>query len=278
MTKKGTQLLRAVAAGRADLVEAALRRGAPPDARDASGASPLIVALRGGMLEAGRLLIAAGASPNTPDGAGVRPLIVAIRSRNPEAVRLLVDAGVDVEPHVRYHCDLPIIVAAQCGEPTIFEMLLARGANPGPFDGGRFDGYVSALRLALVLGHVEVARLLFAHGFDPQASDAGGTTALMTASAYGHLALVDALLDLGVAVDAVDRRGRTAIMYAIAHNLEAEEDEHTSGERHCAIIARLLARGADRTHVDGEGQSVTAWAAKRGDAAILALFEDARPA
>lgn len=190
---------------------------------------------------------------------------------------MLVEAGAEVSPRERYHCNLPIIVAANVGDAVIFEMLLEGGADPGPYEDGPYVGYVSALDLALILGRLAIARQLFARGFDPNARSSVGTTALMTAAAHGHLDLVDALLEIGATVDAIDARGRTATIHAIAHNLEAFDDELVHPERHRAVIARLLEVGADPGHEDAERRSLVAWAELRGDPAIIALVRGAEP-
>lgn len=46
-------------------------------------------------------------------------------------------------------------------------------------------------------------------------------------------------------------------------------------ERHQEVVARLLAVGADHSHVDARGRSIYRWAVERGNQAIVSLLEEA---
>lgn len=72
-----------------------ISRGADLNARDGSGETPLIAAVRIGWDEGVELLLGQGANANLPNGRGETPLVVAVQARDLIATRLLVAAGGD---------------------------------------------------------------------------------------------------------------------------------------------------------------------------------------
>lgn len=82
-------------AGDVEAIAAAIRQGADPDARDATGATPLIVAVtfdRGAAVSA---LLEAGADVDRPNADGSTPLHVAALFGREEIVKTLLDRGAD---------------------------------------------------------------------------------------------------------------------------------------------------------------------------------------
>lgn len=71
-----------------------LNAGADPNIRDGEGNTPLMIAAKGGMTEAMRVLLLR-AQPDAPNGRGETPLIMAVQLRNLPATRMLLDAGAD---------------------------------------------------------------------------------------------------------------------------------------------------------------------------------------
>ncbi|HJR69325.1 MAG TPA: ankyrin repeat domain-containing protein, partial [Gammaproteobacteria bacterium] len=125
-------------------------------------------------------------------------------------------------------------------------------------------------------GDVEVMKLLLAAGADPTLTLPNGTTALMFAAGRGWrngsalapsydqgseqeaAEAIGLLVDLGLAVDAADDTGNTALHSAVA------------GRGSAAIVAALLARGADPTAPNAKGETPLALAEARASPAIVA--------
>jgi ankyrin repeat protein len=166
--------------------------------------------------------------------------------------------------------------AAHHGDLSAVRDLLARGADPAERDGQGFvaihyaatcplDGDVvrhlctchdhrvsvnarnlygvTALHLACISGNLEAARVLLAHGADPEAQEEkeGKTPlfcALMAGKTEWMVALLDDALEGGTPfnVNATVRDGTTLLMYAIQRPRAA-----------FATVLALLVAGADRT-------------------------------
>ena len=75
-----------------------LRAGADPDARDASGETLLMIAVRSGNIDSVAALVERGAAVNASDMATqTTPLMWAVRSNSLPAVKLLIEHGATVD-------------------------------------------------------------------------------------------------------------------------------------------------------------------------------------
>lgn len=101
----------------------------------------------------------------------------------------------------------------------------------------------TALHLACLYGHTDVARTLLEAGHGAAVLDDNGGTPLHDAAASGHLDIVQLLLQQpGVVADAVDGDEETAL--------------HTAARGgHATVVAALLAAGWSRDLVNGFGQT-----------------------
>ena len=108
-----------------------LDAGLDPNARDATGYTPLIAASRAGNVAMIRLLTSRGADPNLRDGAvnSWTPLLHAIHKAQPAATSALLDAGANPNGTDTYGTT-PLMMAAGYGYTDIVKILLGRGANP----------------------------------------------------------------------------------------------------------------------------------------------------
>ena len=89
-------LLRASAAGHAEVVRLLLEAGADKDATGTSSScTALILAAHKGRLEVVRLLVEAGAGKDITDKFGLTALTAAARSGQVDVARFLVEAGAD---------------------------------------------------------------------------------------------------------------------------------------------------------------------------------------
>lgn len=90
-----TPLIRAVASGRADLVDQLIAAGADVNARSDSGATALMIASGTGQTGIVERLLHAGANPNIQDAMGRTALMDAAGVGGTEIVRILIAAGAD---------------------------------------------------------------------------------------------------------------------------------------------------------------------------------------
>ena len=132
----------------------------------------------------------------------------------------------------------PLHRAAHQGDAAALGRLLEAG---GEVDVATRHG-VTALALASARGHAVVVETLLGAGADPNQASPQGETPLMIAARTGVVDSVTALLrhGAGARVDAREGwRGQTALMWAAA-------------EGHAAVVAPLVAAGAD---VDGRSHA-----------------------
>ena len=240
--------------------------GADLDLVDPDGATALAIAIVNANYELAVQLLDAGADPNVVDtAAGMGPLYAAV-----DMHRLAIGHG---RPNPR---NVGTLDAA-----GVVQQLLAHGADPNarlakPImqrhhtagDGALGAGATPLMRAAKS-GDVAVMRLLLAAGADLSSTMPNGSTALMYAAGLGWrngsalapsydqgseteaVEAIGLLIDLGLAVDAVDAAGNTALHAAV------------TGRRSPAIIAALLARGADPLAANAKGETPLAVAETR---------------
>jgi ankyrin repeat protein len=191
------------AAARGDTagVQRLLDGGAEPDAVDASGRTPLVVAAYGAHLDAARVLIDAGADVNHQDASQQSAYLIATSEIGPdsglELLRLTLAAGADVSALDSYN-GTGLIRAAHRGYADIIAELLTTGIDVDHVN--RLDW--TALLEAIILGdggpdHTEVVRLLLAAGADPNLADGGGVTPLRHARERGYGGIERLLVDAG---------------------------------------------------------------------------------
>lgn len=160
-----TPLFRALFAGRQEVVELLVDRGAPVDGWEAAalGSVARIEAVFGATPEPGRL--------NATGDHGWTPLHLAAFMGRREAVDWLLDRGAD--PAARsgnYMANTPLHAAlAGRGEPGVVRALLDGGADPA----AGAAGGVTPLHLAASRGDAGAVDLLVERGASPEAMDDG---------------------------------------------------------------------------------------------------------
>ena len=217
-----------------------------------SGATtPLLFAARHGDLESARLLLAAGADIGDTAADGTSVLVTAVHSGHARLARFLLDAGADPnDGRVGYTA---LHAAVLRGNRGLVEVLAGAGAvldarivrgTPVTRGGPDFvlpHNLVGAtpLLLAAKFLEIDILRVLLAHGADPRATLADGTTALMLAAGLhsqpglfdrrGRIAVhrphtsqpareaVGLLAARGIAAAAVNQQGDTALHAAAIH-------------------------------------------------------------
>jgi len=138
--------------------------------------------------------------------------------------------------------------AAHQGEDAVVAMLLGAGASADT----RTRYGVTPLALASAGGHADVVDALLVAGADPNLASKDGETPLMVAARTGVVGSVTSLLQHGADVAAREGwRGQTVVMWAAAEN-------------HAAIVAPLVAAGADVDARSDEGFTPLAFAVRSG--------------
>lgn len=156
----------------------------------------------------------------------------------------------------------------------------------------------TALLLAATGDHIESARVLVAHGADPDALDARhdtpwlvtgvtgsvamlevllpanpdltivnryGGVSVIPASERGHLQYVSRVVQTGIDVNHVNNLGWTALLEAV---ILAD-----GGQRHRDIVRILLQAGADASIADRDGVTAAQHARSRGFSEMAAILE-----
>ena len=176
--------------GHASVVAALLEAGADPDTtRGESGETVLMIAARGGHADVLRQLLAHGAEVNRQEAVRQQSALMwAAAERRPEAVQVLAEAGADLEARSSTGIT-PLLFAVRAGDIATTGALLDAGADPAatvPVQEHHFDGWAlrggadptaiapdgtTALTLAIINAHWELAAYLVERGADPNGND-----------------------------------------------------------------------------------------------------------
>jgi ankyrin repeat protein len=217
-----TPLMLAATNGNATIIDALLRGGA--DANTAlpnQGETVLMTAARTGKSGAIRALLIRGAKVNTAEAEfGETALIWAAQENNAEAVALLVEAGADINlasakttfasPRAGQSVLpkggwTPLMYAAREDAQEAVRTLADKGANltlPAP------DG-ATALQLAIINSHYDLAKILLDDGAGPNVRTAAGMAAPQPAGDLDRLVYAVRVLDRdgsSALIDRLDRR------------------------------------------------------------------------
>jgi ankyrin repeat protein len=220
-------LARAIVTGDVETMERLLSTGVDPNARTATGDTPLSLALTFGQPKALDLLLAAHADPNAPLHDRSRapfaypPLLYALRFDDLRTVSRLIASGANVNARgARGQTPLHLAVDAQ--RYDILHLLLEKSADPNVRD----DEGAAPLDDAVWRGSTDAVAMLIAHGArlnDPNTQT--GATPINEAAYRGVTPLVRFLLELHPDLRVVDKRGRGPLTNAI---LMGKED--------CAVL------------------------------------------
>lgn len=183
-----TALSLAAENGNAAIVEALLAAGANPNAARPGGETPLMSASRAGSLPAVRALLNAGADVHAADTQfGQTALMWAAAEGHVSVAERLIENGAKVNQRVGSGFT-PLLFAVREGQIPMVRALLKAGANinetiqPSPEWRRRLSpgpppskGGTSALMLAVINAHFELAVALLEAGADPNAIGPGYT-------------------------------------------------------------------------------------------------------
>src|SRR4030095_9116590 len=271
--------------------------------------TPLMYAARENALEAGRVLVKGGAGRDLVDPDGATALEIAIINAHYEFAAMLVEAGADPNISDTEAGMGPLYalvdmhrLAVGHGRPNpqpvglmtavdLAKKLLEHGADPNgrlkksimqrhhtAGDSTLGEGATPFLRAAKS-GDIEMMRALVAGGADPKISMPNGTNALLFAAGLGWrngspaapsydqgsdeeaVEAIQFLLGLGLDIHGTNEAGDTALHAAV------------SGRGSEAIIAFLVAKGADPERKNKRGQTPLSLATTKGNDAITKLLK-----
>jgi ankyrin repeat protein len=187
-----------------------LDRGAPVNARDAAGNTPLILAAAYADASSLRLLLDRGADVNVANAAGATALMRA--AYDYEKVRLLVAHGADVKARSGLGNTALLLAARPANSFRTVKLLLDHGADAKMTN--LFGA--TALMAACAGGDTRTVRLLIEQGVDVNAQPTpdepgfifgGGRSALMWAAFRGNTSIIKLLVDAGADVNGVGGLG-----------------------------------------------------------------------
>ena len=224
------------------------------------GSSPADRALRDAVRErdvaAVRAALAQGASPDTRDT--YQPLLLtAIDDNQPEIVSLLVTAGANISASVDGGGDA-LWKAAASRRTDVAAFLIERMPSPSG------ESLSNALVVAVMVGSVDIVKLLLQAGADVNAPGAAGLPLVHAVKGPGptptqRVAVVDLLIYAGADVNARAKDGSTALMGAAMAN---QTD----------IVRKLLAAGADPNIRSNSGLTALSLAIATGHREIAELL------
>ncbi|GIX32281.1 MAG: hypothetical protein KatS3mg125_0237 [Lysobacterales bacterium] len=198
-------------AGRLEAVLTLLANGARLDAVDRERNQAVHHAARCENPAVIAALLDAGAPLDALNGEGMSPLGVALEAQCWATAEYLIKRGAALEPVG----GCPAMVAAARGiqdDPTGIRMLLKAKARVDAADRlGR-----RALHHAALHGRVRMAEALLAAGADPNAQDSHGATPVMEAVRAGELKVLERLAFARPDLSRRDSLGRTALLIAVS--------------------------------------------------------------
>jgi ankyrin repeat protein len=215
-----------------------LKAGANPN--HGTRETPVMLAAQTGNVEVMKLLLAHGGNANAKEpGRGQTALMWAVAERHPDVAKVLVENGADVKART-----LPVKPAG--------------GRGGGLFGGGSNANAFTPLLFATRVGDLASVRLLVDAGADVNDAAADGMSALVLATVRAHVDVAKLLLEKGANANAAGA-GYTALHWAsgsweteltvtsITPDREGEEWLTVAGlrERRLELVRALLAHGAD---------------------------------
>jgi len=274
-----TPLSLAATNGNAAVIQALIKAGADPNAVLPDGETVLMTAARAGNPASVRALLLAGAYVNAREKSQEQTAVMwAAMEDNGEAVRVLAEGGADLN-----------------ATSKVLQFPEFKWITSGMVSTSLPRGGWTPLMYATRQNAPAAARALIESGADPNLTDPEGSTALMLAIVNTHFDLAAMLVDEGVALNVADSTGMTALYAAVdVHTLgpmlSRPVPKLTDKLDASDVVKALLAKGANPNprlkrpilgrHHDsgdaslGEGTTPLMRAAKSNDVKLMRMLLD----
>ena len=241
-----TALHRAVQSDDVARVEALVRGGADVRARTRYGVTPLYLACVNGNAAIVERLLAAGADPNSAMPDGETALMTAARTGDAATVKALLARGADPRASEPSKGQTALMWAAAENNAAVVTLLAGAGADVRARSKG---GAFTPLRFAVRAGHIDASRALLQAGAGVNETLPDGTSALVLAVINAHYELAGVLVDSGADPNA-DGQGWTAlhqIAWSRRHNagFNLPGPVATGSLDSLDLVRKLVARGAN---------------------------------
>lgn len=200
----------AVTEGRITDIKKALSEGIPPNIRDESLETPLMVAVLKKNYDIAELLVASGADVNAMDRLEFTPLYCAVGSGQEEMTRMLLHAGANPDQKEGICLSTPLLVAINMNYERIAKMLVDGGADLWSED--LFGEH--ALSISMRDEHLTMLDYLLSKGIDVNQRDNRMGPLLHSAVARSSHRAITRLIDEGANVNGQNDWGLTPLMFA----------------------------------------------------------------
>ncbi|VDP69782.1 unnamed protein product [Echinostoma caproni] len=150
-----------------NMVHILIKYGAKPNTTNKLGKTALMIASNKGYTEIAEYLLSHGADPNIRDINGMHAVFYAVDGEYGNIVRILVKSGakIDLEDYDNHWTPLiRLACLANNGNARVGAALIDCGANVNHRDK---YGQTALMHCAFHRNHVDLAKLLLAHGADP---------------------------------------------------------------------------------------------------------------
>ena len=283
-----TALHWAVRRGDVPTADLLLRAGARVGAANRYGITSLYLASTNGDAPMVVRLLQAGADPNTALADGETALMTAARTGQVATIKALVSRGADVHARERRKGQDALMWAAAENNAAAVTALIEAGADRnGRSTGGSFTPLLFAVRG----GHLAASRALLDAGVDVNQALSDGTSALVLAVINAHYELAGLLLERGANPNA-DGQGWTAlhqIAWSRRHNagfnlpgpvatgsLDSLDLVRTLAQRGANVNARMTKepRDGNRNMLNRLGSTAFVMAAKNDDVPLMRALLD----
>jgi ankyrin repeat protein len=209
----GFELRKATRNGKLEKVKELLSAGAPVNAQDNCGTTPLQLAIWNHHIKTCKLLVAYNAQVNSSNGGTLlgleRSLAKAASEGDQEFCELLLRLNAQVDAQGEYN-KTPLMIAAEQGHKEVLQLLIANNAN---IHAKTTFGWAPFMYAALY-GNPDICKLLLDHKAEVDATDNEGKTPLMLAAAWDKKEVCQLLLDHNAQVYTKNNNGETPLMEA----------------------------------------------------------------